>query len=205
MRKMLLCTFLILLFFLYSCFNYRDYPDEWVPLQSPISECIDISGSYYDLPKSGTYESLEYAHGLSLAELFQVPFEEISDGLEVVRATIQIELISNKKIRIIARQGDTLINERLLDRSNGDFDCTSGMIKISGPSGAEGGAEGGAGAFAYGWANYYLSKNNDGALILKEVSSGFGTCCIGIAPIPFAGGQTFWSIYEPVVNIRIDP
>lgn len=202
--KIVLCTFLIFPIFVNSCFKFTGYPDEWAPLQSSISECIDISGIYYNLPKSGTQLTIKYYQGLSLTHLFQVPLAGIYNGTRVVGNAIQIELISNDKIKIITRKGDILINERLLDRSNGDFYCTSDMIKISGPSHSESDASSCIVFYGSDWSNYFFSKNKDGALILKEVESEFVGVCIGVLPIPFAKSQVYWSLYEPVVNVRND-
>ena len=74
-NKIILCTFFIPLLFVYSCFNYQQYPDEWAPIQKASSDCGDISGSYISLAEKTKYKSKELnlkTPGPILIELFQV-------------------------------------------------------------------------------------------------------------------------------------
>jgi hypothetical protein len=196
-------TFFILstvILLVYSCFSFPEYPDDWAPLQKPTSECLDISGYYHNI----AVESKEFPDAPLLLELFQVSLPDILNVAWTGQAAVGflIEQISYEQIRITAKIGNIVISQRELIRSKNDFDCTPDMIKISGPSETKGELIGETQGFVleYSSSSFYISKDEEGALIVKEVASGGGVCCLFLVPIPLVGRQSSWYRYEPVID-----
>jgi len=129
-NKIALSVVLIPSLFFCSCFIPSKYPDEWAPIQKFTSECADISGFYDNLP-----EEFRNQPELSLGYLFQVVpliefYKRYHDHPTLSQIVIQFELISDEKIKTIARRGNITLGEKVLVKSSGDFDCVSGNADL---------------------------------------------------------------------------
>ena len=199
-NKIALSVVLIPSLFFCSCFIPSKYPDEWAPIQKFTSECADISGFYDNLP-----EEFRNQPELSLGYLFQVVpliefYKRYHDHPTLSQIVIQFELISDEKIKTIARRGNITLGEKVLVKSSGDFDCASGKIKISGPTDTHYYAESGVVAIEFNKESRYFYKTTDGALILETVENFVGGCLFVCLPIPLVGGGSSWYLYKPIVG-----
>ncbi len=192
--KLALSIFFLPLLFFCSCFSshsYEKYPQHWKPLQTVETDCIDIAGVYSNVGEP--YERKLSDFLLQRYSQWNIPDPKVLEREMITH--IEIIKLSDKKLKIVGWDEETLIDERVIRRGPGlfgivNFKCNDGEIRIFGGTRSQSGYF----FFEVAKPNHYLSKSVDGALIVRNQLNSY-VCCLFVPVTDQASG---WYRYEPV-------
>jgi len=167
----------VLSFLLTSCVMHNKYPSSWSDLV-PVEEnkCPDISGIYWN---NGIKEKGEVEYNLSKILGFK---DEIGERY------VKITLLKDDTFEI---SGWVWEEQKLVYKKSypkRKYSCSSEGIRASSHTESTFIAEG-LGAFGAMYGSFYLTKNTDGDLVVKDTGTVIG---LSMLIIPIIGAGTDW-------------
>ena len=152
-----------------GCVFQEPYPNQWKEISAVPGQCPKINGTFSD---NGELDPAEIEEGLgerywqtTLSSKFFLVREDVGPVSHVEIIQDQIDVI-----RFVGRNGDEVVFDETFSARNKDFTCTSGFIEFVGNRECEV-VEG---VMACATPEVHLSRTNEGALIMKYNSRGFG-------------------------------
>jgi hypothetical protein len=200
----LLCTVLA------GCVSHQPYPKEWAPIEVAGEGCPDISGTFSDRNEPDPVEtdgSRDFSGNAVLLSASLAP--EFGTGRPAHHVTITQphadEIIVGVWRERVRFKNESFTKEiefsgqKVLRQSDGDFTCKDRAVVLT-ESGCIGPAE--QVTLACESHSLDLKKAEDGSLIIKDHSGGFG---IVLLVIPVAASGSNWLLFKQIPPDEIRP
>ncbi|MBP9034228.1 MAG: hypothetical protein KBG29_10065 [Pseudomonadales bacterium] len=170
-----------------GCVFQEHYPSQWGELAPVRGDCADIRGVYSDWGHPDPNE-VEEGMGGSRVSAF-LSRQLIANWKEIGPPThVEISQADDDTLTATAWEHNKKLAETTYRRSEGEFTCKSGFIALIG----EYSCVMAEGVMACDKPEGHFRKSNDGALILKANSRGFGTVYI----VPVIVSEWHWYRFE---------
>lgn len=171
-----------------GCVFKEPYPDQWNAISVVLGECPEINGTFSD---NGELDPAEIEGGLGEHYWQTTLSSKFFLERENADPVSYIEIIQNQSgfIRFVGWNGDEIEFDQTFSTSNEDFTCKSGFIEFVGDRDCEVGE----GIMACATPEVHLNRNNEGALIIRHNSRGFGLVYL----IPAAVSEWHWYRFMP--------
>ena len=188
-NKYLMTSISLSLFVVTGCVFKEPYPSEWKAISTVPGECPEISGTFSN---SGELDPAEIEEDIVGDQFRQATLSRIFFlGLEEAVPISHVEIIQSQsdEIRFIAWKENGAAFEKTFAARDKDFTCKSGFIEFVGDRECEV-VEG---IMACATPEAHFNRNNEGALIMKYNSRGFGLVYL----IPALVSEWHWYRFMP--------
>jgi hypothetical protein len=171
-----------------GCVFKEPYPNQWKAISTVPGECPEIHGTFSD---DGELDPAEIKEGLGEHFWQTTLSSKFFLAREGAGPVSHVEIIQNQidVIRFIGWNGDEVAFDETFSARNKDFTCKSGFIEFVGDRECEV-VEG---VMACETPEAHLNRSNDGALIMKYNSRGFGLVYL----IPAVVSEWHWYRFTP--------
>jgi hypothetical protein len=171
-----------------GCVFKEPYPKQWADIYLTPGDCPDISGVFNDEGRLDPKEVGEVGEGWLKRSLSRLLLTD-KNKIETV-SHVEINQLENGGIKVTAWNENKPVTEQRFSKRNGDFTCKTGFVEFVG----EKVCETGNGIMACATPETDLIKNNEGALIVKTNSRGFGAVYL----IPVYVSEWHWYRFLPL-------
>jgi hypothetical protein len=179
----------LVILMLNACSFREPYPQEWAALKDVPGDCPNIAGTFYDFgqidPESAKTTGAIWRHASLIGA--------VSRSRKAASAThVVIAQPDGEHLTFVAWQDEALLETMTYSRRNGDYKCEAGFVRFDTSEGWFG--DPGGEVMGYEKGSNSFGKSEDGALIMRTESGGFGLVYLFI---PAAVSESHWYRFEP--------